>query len=66
MKVEKNIPVPSKYPFHLMEVGDSFAIPETTKRVTAHVAASRYGRANNMQFIVRIMPDRSYRCWRVK
>lgn len=65
MKIESGVPVPKKYPFHLMKVGDSFAIPETVKRTTAHVAAKRYGDANGMKFIVRIMPDRSYRCWRV-
>ena len=42
MEVEKNVPIPARYPFDKMEVGD------------------------NMKFIVRIMPDRTLRCWRTE
>ena len=66
MKVEKQIPLPSKFPFGQMEVGDSFAVPPEIKRSTVNVAAKRYGDKHGMQFTVRRMPDHSLRCWRIK
>lgn len=66
MKVEKNIPVPRKYPFAEMQVGDSFEVPEGTKRTTVNVAAKRYGMMHNMKFTVRLTPERKLRCWRVE
>ena len=65
MKIEKNIPIPAKFPFAGMQVGDSFAIPPDVKRIALSVAAMRYGRKHNMLFTVRQMPDKSFRCWRV-
>ena len=62
--VEKNIPLPLKFPFDKMEVGDSFVI--TTKRQTASVAARRYGDKHGMKFVTRQMPDGTIRCWRTK
>jgi hypothetical protein len=62
--VEKNIPLPLKFPFDKMEVGDSFVI--TTKRQTASVAARRYGDKHGMRFITRKMPDGTIRCWRTQ
>lgn len=64
MQIEKNIPVPRRFPFDKMEVGDSFAIPPDTRRETVAVAALRYGRKHDMEFVVRMVPDRTYRCWR--
>jgi hypothetical protein len=64
--VEKNIPLPLKFPFDKMEVGDSFAIPSEVKRATVAVYARRYGDKHGMKFITRQMPDGSIRCWRTK
>lgn len=66
MEIEKQVPVPKKYPFHQMQVGDSFAIPPEKRRTTVAVAATRFGNKNGMKFVVRMMPDRTYRCWRIE
>lgn len=66
MIVEKNIPVPVKYPFADMQVGDSFGVLPHIKRHTVTVNALRYGRKHGMKFTVRLMPDRTLRCWRVQ
>lgn len=65
MKIEKGIPVPRSYPFAEMQVGDSFAVPESLQRMTVTVAAKRYGDKHGMKFTVRAMPDKSFRCWRI-
>lgn len=64
--IDKGIPMPKRYPFDQMEVGDSFAVPPGVSRTTVAIAAMRYGRDHDMKFTIRMMPDRSYRCWRVK
>lgn len=64
MKVEKNIPLPAKFPFAQMQPGDSFLI-EGTKRHTVAVAAIRYGKKHNMKFSTRKQADGSFRCWRL-
>lgn len=66
MKVEKNVPLPQRFPFAGMEVGDSFAIPAGVNRTTVSVAAMRYAKKHGGKFTVRLMPDRSLRCWRVE
>jgi len=66
MKVESGIPIPRACPFNQMQVGDSFAIPPHTKRVTVGAAAKRYGDKHGMKFVTRKMPDGSYRCWRTE
>jgi hypothetical protein len=65
MKVEKNIPIPKKYPFAEMAVGDSFGLLPGVKRVSVSVAAKRYGEKLGRVFTIRTMPDRTLRCWRV-
>lgn len=65
MKVEKNIPIPKKYPFAEMAVGDSFGLLPGVKRVSVSVAAKRYGEKHGMKFTVRLTPERTLRCWRV-
>ena len=65
MKVDKGIPLPSKWPFSDMEIGDSFALPENVRRTTVSVAAMRYGRTTGKKFTVRKMPDKTFRCWRL-
>ena len=64
MKVDKDIPLPVKFPFADMQVGDSFAVPPDVKRPAINVAATRYGRKHDMKFVVRLTPDRTLRCWR--
>lgn len=66
LPIDKGIPVPRKYPFDQMEVGDSFAVPPDTHRTTVSIAALRYGRKHGMRFVTRTMPDRTLRCWRVE
>lgn len=58
--IEKDVPLPAKYPFAAMEVGDSF----TTNNHTAVAAASSYGRRNGMKFASR-KNGSGYRIWRV-
>jgi hypothetical protein len=62
--IEKGVPIPGRFPFGEMEMGDSFVI--TTKRSTAAVAARRYGDKHGMKFITRQMPDGTIRCWRTQ
>lgn len=66
MKIEKNIPIPVKFPFAGMQVGDSFAVPPDVKRPAVTVAAMRYGRKHGMRFTVRQVADKNFRCWRVE
>ena len=64
LPIDKNVPLPARFPFEQMEVGDSFVI--TTKRQTASVAARRYGDKHGRKFITRKMPDGTIRCWRTQ
>jgi hypothetical protein len=66
MKIEKDIPVPRKYPFADMAVGDSFAVPSDVHRTTVAISALRYGRKHGMKFVVRMVADRTFRCWRIE
>lgn len=65
MKVEKGIPIPARYPFNQMEVGDSFVVPMEITRYAVSTAAHRYGHKNNMKFTVRLTNKRILRCWRI-
>lgn len=65
-KIDSNIPLPSKWPFPDMKVGDSFAVSEKVKRQTIAVAAMRYGKKNGMKFTVRKSLDGNLRCWRIE
>lgn len=64
IKVEPNIPLPNKYPFSQMKVGDSFAVPVGILRSTVTISAMRYSRKYGGKFTVRQMPDKTLRCWR--
>ena len=66
MKVDKNIPLPRKFPFADMKVGDSFAVPVDIKRPAVTVAAMRFGRKHGMKFTVRQVADKTFRCWRIE
>ena len=53
-KIEKNFPIPEsgvgrpvKYPFGIMDVGDSFFVPKPN-RISS--AASHFGKRNNKKF----------------
>lgn len=65
MKVESGVSIPIKFPFADMNVGDSFSVPTTIKRSTVNVSAKRYGDKHGQKFTIRIMPDRTLRCWRI-
>lgn len=66
MKIDKQFPIPVKYPFAGMQVGDSFAVPPDVKRPAVTVAAMRYGRKHGMRFTVRQVADKTFRCWRIE
>lgn len=75
--IEKNVPIPEAahlnkptrrtYPWHEMDVGDSFVVPNT-KRAAASSAMSQFNRKNqlNMRFISYIQKDGSMRIWRTR
>ena len=65
MKVDKGIPMPGRYPFDEMEIGDSFLLPPNTKLISAQVAALRFRKKTGKYFSFRKMPD-GIRVWRVK
>ena len=65
MKIDKNIPLPRKWPFEHMEIGDSFLLAKDIKRSAVAVSASRFGNKNNVKFSIRKTPE-GYRCWRIK
>jgi len=64
VKVESGIPMPQRYPFKDMQVGDSFAVPPQAKRPSVTVAAKRFGDKHGMKFTIRKTPD-GFRCWRI-
>lgn len=71
MKIEKNIPVPSphaareKYPFHQMEIGDSFVVP-VDRRTAASAACTWYKKKHGMRFVTRTTEDGKFvRVWRI-
>ena len=65
LPIDKNVPLPKKYPFAQMAVGDSFLVPLGTSRFAVGQAAKRYGVEHGVKFTVRQMPDGSFRCWRL-
>jgi hypothetical protein len=63
--IDKGIPLPEKFPFERMDVGDSFLVPQDISRSTVNVAATRYGEKWRMKFTVRKTPE-GLRCWRIE
>jgi hypothetical protein len=72
--IDKNIPIPARnggrgrtYPFHNMEVGDSFF---TTRMRQARGAAYQHGNIHCMKFVSRRQTSKEgkvgVRIWRVK
>ena len=66
IKIESDIPIPTKYPFAQMKVNDSFAVPANTNRSAINVSAMRFGRKHGMKFTVRRTVDGTLRCWRIE
>ena len=80
--IEKNVPIPrkrgekSKYPFFEMEIGDSFVVPVKSGQIAPKVANSirtcyhnicRYNKDfKSRKFTIRILDEKSVRCWRTK
>jgi hypothetical protein len=64
--IDKGIPIPNRFPFEQMEVGDSFAVPDGLNRTTVSVADNRYCKKNDREYITRTIPDKTVRCWRTK
>lgn len=77
--IEKNVPLPtlnrrgavgSRYPFDMMQVGDSFAIDASGPVVLSYRTKSlrsiisRYSKAHNKKFSVYKMSDTQIRIWR--
>lgn len=69
IEIRKNVPMPrhgkTKYPWHAMEVGDSFAFPAGTESKAAYAAAYSASR-DGKKFITRKQNDGTYACWRDK
>lgn len=65
-RIDKHIPLPVRWPFPDMKIGDSFLVPNDVARSTVNVAARRYGDKHNMKFTVRLTEDRTLRCWRIQ
>lgn len=65
MKIESNVPLPNKFPFSQMKVGDSFLLPDHIKRTAASVSARRFGDKNQMKFTIR-KTEEGFRCWRIE
>lgn len=66
IKVESDRPLPGKFPFDQMKVGDSFVIPEGVTRSAVTMAAWRYGKKTGTKFSVkRLLDGKGYACWRV-
>jgi len=63
--VDQGVPLPNKYPFMDMRKGDSFLLPDPTKRTAVTVAAKRYGDKHGMKFTVRKVLA-GFRCWRTE
>lgn len=66
LPIDKGVPLPRRFPFADMQVGDSFAVPPDVKRPAVTVAAMRYGRKHGIKFTIRLTADRTLRCWRLE
>jgi hypothetical protein len=66
-KIDKDIPAPPrlKYPFDIMEVGDSFSLPSSEAIRVGNLARAWGKRHNaNAKFMVRVGDDGA-RIWRI-
>ena len=65
IKIESGIPMPAKFPFAEMKVGDSFLVPEGTSKNVVGVYARRHAIKTGTKFTIRKTPE-GYRCWRIE
>ena len=65
IKIESGIPMPAKFPFAEMKVGDSFLVPEGMNKSTVAVYANRHAKKTGTKFTVRKTAE-GYRCWRIE
>lgn len=68
--IEKNIEMPQrtpklKYPFDIMEVGDSFQFPKEIKR-TVESSARYFFKKTGKKFLVKSVGEDVMRVWRVE
>jgi hypothetical protein len=64
VKIEKDVPIPRKWPLDNMQVNDSFEVPEDVNRSTITVYATRYGKKTGKKFTIRKINGK-LRCWRI-
>lgn len=71
MEIEKNIPIPrpnaerGKYPFHKMEIGDSFVVPIDSRGAVV-AAGNCYKKKHGMRFTTRRTECGQFvRIWRI-
>jgi len=67
IKIDKTVPLPPprwKWPFHEMEVGDSFLIPVGWEK-TCRASAWAYGKKHGMRFAMRT-EKKGTRIWRTE
>jgi hypothetical protein len=57
--------MPTRYPFPMMKVNDSFLLPADAKKTTVAVYASRYAKKTGVKFMFRKTSE-GYRCWRIE
>lgn len=73
VRIDKNIPVAQKktsgrmrlYPWHEMQVGDSFLFPKGIKPGSCYRCSYTASRTYGKKFVTR-KTDEGYRCWRMK
>ncbi len=72
VKIDKGVPLPDntrwghRWPFHEMEVGDSFAVPlDTPEAKRVRSAACHCGKRHNQRFTIRTLRSEGVvRVWR--
>jgi len=72
IKIDKDVPVPaanahaSKYPFHLMEIGDSFFVSDEDRNPDhMRSTAAIHGKRNQTRYRVRKV-ENGARVWRIE
>ena len=68
IRIDKDVPVPHrrslKYPWQVMEIGDSFAFPSKDKG-SVNSAACSYARRHDAMFMMRKVSETHHRIWRI-
>lgn len=69
LTVDSGIPIPAdaqreKYPFPVMQIGDSFLLPDVESAKNARSAAWMYSKRHGTKFSCRRVED-GWRVWRV-